>query len=555
MNRRTAVVTGMVVLVGGACTSTTDDGPSGQSASSSGSDHAEVAATGEMTCWTAPASGSGGEIRFEDVTEDYGLVEPLAGMHGHAAAWGDIDGNGMPDLFVGTFADRPVEEYQHRGADGPSPDTLLRARGDSFESGGLPEVRGRTSGAAFADLDNDGDVDLIVSRTPRDGERQTAPTTVYENDGDGDYAEAESGVDPSLGGRSVGVLDYDADGLLDLFIVEDVYEGGSSRLYRNTGELSFEDVTEEAGLALDIHGLGLATGDVNQDGWTDLFVGGSNRLFVGGEAGFEEATSDVFEWETYGDEDLVAGAVFGDVNRDGRPDLVVGHHYNSTVDFGETVPVRLYLNETSEPGATPEFTDVTEEAGLVALPTKAPDLSLADMDNDGWPDLVTTASADHGAGPAIFRHTGELVDGVPRFEEPAGLGDPQYWISGPVADVDRDGRLDVLLVEWEPALPSFLLRNTSDAGHWLSVSVGQESAGGVGTKVTAYEAGGVGDERLIASAEITASSGYTSGNELIAHLGLGETTEVDLEVVPPGEETIVLPGIPTDQHLRVPDGC
>jgi len=535
----------LLALVAGGCTSSGDDAPSGPQAES-----------GQLACWEAAASGAGGEIGFEDVTADYGLVEPLAGMHGHAAAWGDVDGSGTPDLFVGTFADRPVEDYQHRGADGPSPDALLRSDSGSFERGGLPEVHGRTSGAVFADLDGDGDVDLVVSRTPRDGERQTAPTTVYENDGDGDFEEVDSGIDPSLGGRSVGVLDYDADGLLDLFIVEDVYEGGSSRLYRNTGELSFEDVTEEAGLPLDIDGLGVATGDVNQDGWTDLFVGGSNRLFVGGSDGFDKVVSDVFEWETYGDEDLVAGAVFGDVNRDGWPDLVVGHHFNSTVDFGESVPVRLYLNRTAEPGDEPSFVDVTEEAGLVGLPTKAPDLSLADLDNDGWPDLVTTASADDGSGPAIFRHTGELADGVPRFEEPSGLGDPQYWISGPVADVDRDGRLDLLLVEWEPTLPSLLLRNTSDAGHWVSVAVGQELGGGVGTTVAAYEAGGVGDrDRLIASSEITASSGYTSGHELIAHLGLGGATEIDLEVSPPGVEPIVLAGISVDRHVRVPSGC
>lgn len=548
--KRPRVLVGSVLafLAVGGCTSTSDDEPPADSSTEASS--GTVAAGEQSTCWSAPASGSGGEIRFEDATADFGLVEPLTGMRGHAAAWGDIDGSGTPDLFVGTFADRPVEEYQQRGADGPSSDVLLRSADDSLERAELPEVRGRTSGAAFADLDGDGDVDLVVSRTPRDGERQTAPTTVYENEGDGSFEEVDAGIDPSLSGRSVGVLDHDADGLLDLFIVEDIYEGGSSRLYRNVGDLRFEDTTGEAGLPLDIDGLGLATGDVNADGWTDIFVGGSNRLFVGGSDGFKEVVSEVFEWETYGDEDLVAGAVFGDVNRDGRPDLAVGHHFNSTVDFGESVPVRLYLNQTSEPGDVPEFVDVTEEAGLVGLPTKAPDLSLADMDNDGWPDLVTTASTDGGSGPAVFRHTGELVDGVPRFEEPSGLGDPQYWISGPVADVDRDGRLDLLLVEWEPALPSLFLRNISDAGHWLSVGAG------IGTKVAAYEAGRAGDvDRLITSGEITASSGYTSGHELIVHLGLGETTDVDLQVTPPGEDPTVLRGVAVDRHVQLPAGC
>lgn len=522
---------------------------------------AATPATGDvarLTCWEAPAAGAGGrDITFEDVTDGSDLLDPLTGMYGHASAWGDVDGDGFPDLFVGTFADRPQDDYRERGASGASPDVVLRGDGTGFVDAGLAEAFGRSSGAVFADLDNDGSLDLVVARNPRDEERADAPTTVYANSGDGTFTPVEdSGVDPTLGGRSIGVLDVDGDGLLDLFIVEDVYEGGSSRLYRNRGAMAFEDVTEQAGLPLDVHGLGLATGDVNDDGFTDLFVGGSNRLFVGDGSGFDEATSDVFEWPTYGGEDLVAGAVFGDVDGDGRPDLVVGHHYNSTLDDGREVPVRLYLNRTGEPGATPDFVDVTDEAGLVPLPTKAPDLRLVDLDNDGWLDLVTTASADDGAGPAVFRHRGELDDGVPQFDAPSGLGDAQYWISGPAADVDRDGRVDLLLVEWEPALPSLLLRNTSDAGHWLSVSVGSDLGGGVGTIVAAYEPGGAGDDdRLVGRAEIVASAGYTSGNELVAHLGLGSRTEVDLVVSPPGHDEVVLTSVPVDRHLRVPDGC
>ncbi|HEY9378741.1 MAG TPA: CRTAC1 family protein, partial [Jiangellaceae bacterium] len=503
------------------------------------------------------ASGAGGEITFDDVTADYGLVEPLAGMYGHAAAWGDIDSNGSPDLFVGTFADRPEDDYQHRGASGPAPDRMLRFGGGSFQVDDFPEVRGRTSGAVFADLDADGELDLVVARNPRDAERQTAPTTAYVNRGQGRFESVEdSGIDPLLGGRSIGVLDYDGNGLLDLFIVEDIYEGGSSRLYRNLGDFRFEDATSAAGLPLDISGLGLATGDVNNDGRTDLFVGGSNRLFTGDGQGFAEVSSDVFEWDTYGEEDLVAGAVFGDVNRDGWLDLVVGHHFNSTVDDGQQVPVRLYLNRTTEPAETPEFVDVTDAAGLVGLPTKAPDLALADLDNDGWPDLVTTASADDGHAPAVFRHSGDLVDGIPQFTAPAGLGDPQYWISGPLADVDHDGRLDLLLVEWEPALPSLLLHNTSAAGHWIAVSVGAQLGGGIGTRVTAFEAGGAGDlSRLLASGEIVASAGYTSGREQMLHLGLGAVTEIDLEVSVPGHSDIVLRDQPVDRYLRLPDGC
>ncbi|MDQ3781883.1 MAG: ASPIC/UnbV domain-containing protein, partial [Actinomycetota bacterium] len=133
----------------------------------------------------------------------------------------------------------------------------------------------------------------------------------------------------------------------------------------------------------------------------------------------------------------------------------------------------------------------------------------------------------------------------------------QYWVAGPTADIDHDGRLDVLLVEWEPALPSLLMVNRSASGHWLQVSVGPELGGGVGTTVAVYEAGGVGDpDRLVGMREIVATVGYTAGVEQIAHLGLGDIAEVDVVVTPPARhDPVTLTGVAADQHLRLPSGC
>ncbi len=194
----------------------------------------------------------------------------------------------------------------------------------------------------------------------KDGQ-DLAATTVYENV-DGSFIAVDSGIAADLGGRSIGVLDYDGDGALDLFIVEDRYRGGHSRLYRNTGRLHFVDVTAAAGFPETLAGLGVATADVDGDNDVDLFVAGDNRLFLDIGERFEEAATGSFRWPPIGDEDDPAGAAFGDVDRDGRMDLVTGQPFNSTVDSGVPAPVRLFLNRT-EAGGEVVFEEITDAAG------------------------------------------------------------------------------------------------------------------------------------------------------------------------------------------------
>src|SRR6185436_12440385 len=183
--------------------------------------------------WTTPPVG---DIVFTDVTEAAGLVEPLAGLMGHGGAWGDVDGDGRLDLFVGGFCDRPNAEYAP--AAGPVASRLLRNRGDgTFERLTSPGVEffARTSGAIFADLDNNGTLELYSANNAKaaggkGGEPQKSAKTrhsiLFRNDG-GKLVDisADSGACPEalLTARNVGAFDYDNDGLLDLFVVEDKF--------------------------------------------------------------------------------------------------------------------------------------------------------------------------------------------------------------------------------------------------------------------------------------------------------------------------------------------
>src|SRR5688500_18419025 len=199
-------------------------------------------------------------IRFEDATAAAGLAEPLAGIMGHGGAFGDYDGDGNVDLFVGGFCDRPNSEYAP--AKGPVPTHLFRNLGGGrFEKvGGATEVFARTSGAVFADLDGDGTLELYAANNARAvrGPQETIQAKakgvhsrlLRSADAKWTDISSASGTCPDalLSARNVVPLDYNADKRLDLLVVEDIFiKTPQTRLFRNDGNLKFTEVTKEAG--------------------------------------------------------------------------------------------------------------------------------------------------------------------------------------------------------------------------------------------------------------------------------------------------------------------
>ena len=516
-----------------------DDGGAGEESTTTTSAPvgSEPDASPAGVCWTAPAAGGSG-VAWSDVTEPSGLVDPLTGMYGHAVAAADVDGDGWTDLFVGGFADRPAEDYRQRGAEGPSPDRLLRGGAAGFTvDPAFPGEQARTSGATFADLDDDGDLDLVVVRNPRpEGEVASRPTTVYRNDG-GTWVAATTLL-PDTAGRSVAALDVDRDGLLDLAIAGDRYGDGPTRLLRNTGGLAFEDATAAWGVPDDVYGLALAPVDLDGDGWLDLVVSGDTRVLRGGAGGFTVVDQPVLAWDTHGDEDDPAGIAVGDLDGDGRPDLAIGQHFNSTVDGGPRVPVRLFLNRSS-PGAV-DLVDVTDPAGSPGLWTKAPHVAIADVDADGRADVVTSAVAADGT-PVVLHNEG-VTEGMPHFAVVGEPGDGRYWITGVVDDLDHDGRVDVFMVEWEPALPSVLFRNTGGGGSWVSVDAAALGPAATGARVEAVVGG-----TAVATGWVASTTGYAAGAPPVVHLGVGGSG-----AAPSGVEVVVTPLAGEAQTLTVP---
>ena len=297
---------------------------------------------------------------------------------------------------------------------------------------------------------------------------------------------------------------------------------------------------------------GASAADLNGDGNADLAIAGSNKIFAGnGEGAFRDVTPAAFVWPTYGDEDIVTGIAVGDLDRDGRPDLAVGHHYGSSLE-GQAVPVRVFLNRGNDDSGTPKWEDVTQAAGVPGFTTKSPHVEVADFDNDGWPDVLASASAGGGQFPVLLRNEGVQSDRrAPRFSAPDGLGDPQYWVTGAVFDADDDGRQDIFVAEWCSQKPSLLLRNTTPAGHWLDIDLGATPMGGVGAAVQVFRAGAAGQtSALLGDGWVTASNGYGAGAAPTVHIGLADVTTVDVVIRQADGQVTTLVDVAADQTIH-----
>jgi len=520
---------------------------------------------------------------FRDVGDEAGAFPHVAGIRGHGVAWGDIDGDGWPELFVSSFHDA-----------GSKPAMLLRNNKGKFRLDDQVHVRtsGMGSGALFVDLTNNGRLDLYASTCAMNNKNPTRalPSRLFRNEGGGKFTDVskDSGaILPLYAGRGLAALDADGDGLLDLATCERYYGPVKygPMLFRNLGKHRFDNVSKEAGMPAGLSGLGIAAGDVNNDGWPDLFFtegDGNHRLYLNdGKGKFSEApgSREVFQWKGLGKEDTPAGVCIADVNRDGLPDIVIGHHFKSP--WTTPAGIRLYLNRGVKDGV-PTFEDVTAAAGLTALPMKPPHVEIQDFDNDGWPDIYVSVVVfkDGKPCPVIYKNLG-VRDGIPRFREDAlaQIDFPTaedkavkrsgpffdkllkekkiiYMAAGPSADFDRDGKLDLFLANWWIVARSLLLRNESPGGNWLDVRVeGKDGVNrmGIGSRVNLYVPGKLGDAAsLLGSREIAIGYGYCSGQEAIAHFGLGKQDAVDIEVVlPHGKGTLVRKNAKANQRLTM----
>ena len=351
-----------------------------------------------------------GNGKFIDVTQQ----ASLAGTgYDNGVAIGDYDNDGYPDLFVAGVHGRTL---YHNNGDGTFTDVTKKAGLDGWNDpkyGPLWSVA-----AAWVDINNDGLLDLFVVNylqwdyatehlcgfehhydycTPNF--YKGSPNQLYLNKGDGTFEDVSEawGIRGHVGkGMGVGVADYDLDGRPDLFVTNDVYY---NYLFRNVGR-KFEEVALEQGGALVedgsfISGMGVDFRDINNDGYPDIVTVALNHQTFpiwrnqGGKA-FDEITGPSGMRELSQSMGGFGPGLF-DFDNDGWKDLFVSRgHVEARPKPG--MAIEQYNTVFRNLGPTGKWQALTEEAGLTAAPpARHRGCAFGDFDGDGRIDVVTTA--------------------------------------------------------------------------------------------------------------------------------------------------------------------
>jgi hypothetical protein len=496
-------------------------------------------------------------IRFEDIATKSGLhfitqnsatpnknqIETMVA----GVALLDYDGDGYLDIYLVNGAAIPSLKKEsplywnrlfHNNHDGTFTDVTEKA--------GLAGA-GYGMGVAVGDYDNDGRPDIFLANV--------TGNQLFHNNGDGTFTDVteKAGLSGAkLNGKKMwstaaGWFDYNNDGLLDLFVVNycvwevdkdpycplksgvraychpKLYTSLHNTLYRNNGDGTFTDVSQETGIAAHLgKGMSVSFADYDGDGFLDAFVANDTTpafLFhnLGGKRFEEVGVQAGVAYAPDGSTLSGMGSDFRDVNNDGLPDI-----WYTAVEH-ESFP--LLIN--SQHG---DFDDKTVSSGLQATSEMSGwGNGMFDFDNDGWKDLFVARAnvmdniselipTRHYAEPnSIFRNLGNG-----KFQEVSATAGPDFQVEAvhrgvAFGDFDNDGRVDMVVTVLGGQVK--LLHNITETGnHWILLKL-------IGTKSNRM---GIGAQIRITTEdgrsqwnEVTTSVGYASSSDSRVHFGLG----------------------------------
>ena len=457
--------------------------------------------------------------RFTDVAREAGLnVFSAAG----GAIVDDFENNGLLDVITSSSDMCDPLHYFHNNGDGTFTDRAVQA-GLSGQLGGLNIIQ--------ADYNNDGCMDFLVLRA---GWEFPIRKSLLRNNCDGTFTDVteKSGLSGTPAPTQTAAwADVDNDGYLDLFIGN---ENAPSQLFRNKGDGTFEDISHAAGIDKTAFTKGVVAADYDKDGYPDFYVSnfeGANFLYhnnhdltftdVAKQAGVQAPYISFATW-------------FFDYDNDGWPDLFVTSYYNFTDD--QVIRSYLRLPVTAETLKlyrnlhNGTFQDVTAQVGLnkVFMPMGA---NFGDVDNDGFLDMYLGMGAPSFATimPHVLLRNNDgryFVD----ITASSGTGELHKGHGVVFADLERNGHEDIV-AETGGAVPADkhtmrVFRNPGNDNDWINVRLigvkSNRAAVGAEIKVTVENDGGT-RRSIYRTVGDTSSFG---SNPMEQHIGLGHGAHI-----------------------------
>ena len=515
-------------------------------------------------------------IRFKDESHQSGIAS--VGVNSSGPTFIDYDNDGDIDIYV-------VTEYHGEGQG----NRLFENQGDRVfidvaSIRGVDNENALGRGASWGDYDNDGDIDLAISNLPPTDKSKHIPTTLYKNllkeTGEPNFENVtieaqlfrkDNENDRKIGGigntgAGIAWADYDNDGDLDLYWKCADFDVENA-LFRNNGDGTFTDVTDETGTGvLDFVLEGNSQGapswtDADHDGYVDLLVtneGDRKILFLNDQKGSFKNITTSFRppsGTAFLNPGNANGACIGDIDNDGDMDVFL-----PTADQAN----RLYISLLNDTGQL-SYKDITLSSG-VSHKAGARGCAMGDFDNDGLIDIYVNNGglADTLINDVIdipifvqfyiaiepdvnklYRNNGDLTFSDLTWRSRAS----GYGVGSGVgtADLDEDGFLDIFFTnrtfytggeQITESDRNYLLFNKGNRNNWLKINLlGKESnTNGYGARVM-MSSGDLKQYR-----EATSAHGYNSGNDPRMHFGLGKASSVDLiEVIwPSGKRSEVI---------------
>lgn len=541
-----------------------------------------------------PAQATAGApgITFVDVAKAAGVTHKtifgsektnkyLLETTGCGVAFFDYDNDGWLDLFFvnGSRLDgfpkgrEPMNHLYRNNRDGTFSDVT--------EQAGLAHT-GWGQGACIGDYDNDGYEDLFVTYWGKN--------LLYHNNGDGTFTDVseKAGVagTHTRWGSGCAFVDYDLDGKLDLFVANYcdgdpstwplpesgpcLYKGvlvacgppglvgGKNILYHNNGDGTFTDVSEKAGILKEngTYGLGVLTGDFDNDGWPDIYVANDSQpsaLYHNNHDG------------TFTDVGVMSGCAY---SQDGKPQAGMGV---AAADYDCDGWLDIFRTNFSEDTNSlyhnvgkAIFDDVTFPAGL-GMNTRHLNwgCGFTDLDNDGWADIFIASGHIYPEIDSLnidihYRETKTvyLNQGNGRFLEVSkqvgeAIQKPIAARGAAFGDFDNDGDIDVVINpvnDFPELLRSDPAGDNPGGNHWIKVrTIGTKSnRSGIGARILCV----TGDHKQID--EVRSGGSWASQNDLRVHFGLGSAAKVDrLEIRWPSGQVDKVENLTADQLYYV----